>query len=194
MKLFVGLGNPGKEYEGTRHNMGFITIDKFANLVGASFDRSGFKGEYGIVKNPIFKEPIVIAKPMTFMNLSGECVRPLADYFKIPEEDIVVVYDEMALPPGQIRLRKNGSSGGHNGIKSIIAQFGNENIARIRVGIGEPPHKDSVNFVLGKPTGEDLAAIEEATDLAAKALRDIVVRGFDYASSIYNASKKVGSH
>lgn len=194
MKLFVGLGNPGKEYEGTRHNMGFITIDKFANLVDASFDRSGFKGEYGIVKNPIFKEPIVIAKPMTFMNLSGECVRPLADYFKIPEEDIVVVYDEMALPPGQIRLRKNGSSGGHNGIKSIIAQFGNENIARIRVGIGEPPHKDSVNFVLGKPTGEDLAAIEEATDLAAKALRDIVVRGFDYASSIYNASKKVGSH
>lgn len=194
MKLFVGLGNPGKEYEGTRHNMGFITIDKFADLVGASFDRSGFKGEYGIVKNPIFKEPIVIAKPLTFMNLSGECVRPLADYFKIPEEDIVIVYDEMALPPGQIRLRKNGSSGGHNGIKSIIAQFGNENIARIRVGIGEPPHKDSVNFVLGRPTGDDLAAIEEATDLAAKALRDIVLRGFDYASSIYNASKKAGSH
>lgn len=194
MKLFVGLGNPGQEYEGTRHNMGFITIDKFADMVGASFDRSGFKGEYGIVKSPIFSEPIVIAKPMTFMNLSGECVRPLADYFKIPEEDIVVVYDEMALAPGQIRLRKNGSSGGHNGIKSIIAQFGNENIARIRVGIGEPPHKDAVNFVLGKPSGDDLVAIEQATDLAAKALRDIELRGFDYASSIYNASKKVGSH
>ncbi len=190
MKLFVGLGNPGKEYEGTRHNMGFITLDKFADMVGASFDRSGFKGVYGIVKNPIFNEPIIIGKPETFMNLSGEFVKPLADYFKIKEEDIVVVYDEMALPPGTIRLRKNGSSGGHKGIGNIIQQFGNENIARIRVGIGEPPYKNAVDFVLGKPKGEELLAIEEATDLASKALRDIVTHSFDYASSIYNSSKK----
>lgn len=192
MKLFVGLGNPGKEYEGTRHNMGFLTLDKFADMVGASFDRSGFKAEYGIVKNPIFKEPIIIAKPQTFMNLSGEAVKPLADYFKIEEKDIVVVYDEMALEPGTIRLRKNGSHAGHNGIKNIIAQFGNENIARIRVGIGEPPFKNSVDFVLGKPKGEELVALEDATDLAAKALRDIVLRDFDYAMSIYNGAKGKG--
>ncbi len=190
MKLFVGLGNPGKEYEGTRHNMGFITLDKFADMVGASFDRSGFKGVYGIVKNPLFQEPIIIGKPETYMNLSGEFVKPLADYFKISEEDIVVVYDEMALSPGIIRLRKNGSSGGHKGIGNIIQQFGNENIARIRVGIGEPPYKNAVDFVLGKPKGEELALIEEATDRAAKALRDIVTHSFDYASNVYNSTKK----
>lgn len=194
MKLFVGLGNPGKEYEDTRHNMGFITLDKFADMVGASFDRSGFHGVYGIVKNPIFEEPIIIGKPETYMNLSGEFVKPIADYFRIDEEDIVVVYDEMALAPGTIRLRKNGSSGGHKGIGNIIQQFGNENIARIRVGIGEPPYKNAVDFVLGKPKGEELVLIEEATDHAAKALRDIVTHSFDYASSIYNSTKKEKSH
>lgn len=190
MKLFVGLGNPGKEYEKTRHNMGFWAIDKFADMVGASFDRSGFKGVYGIVRNSIFNEPIIIGKPETFMNLSGEFIRPLADYFKIDEEDIVVCYDEMALAVGSIRLRKNGSSGGHNGMKSIIANFGNENIARIRIGIGEPPHKDAVNFVLGKPQGDELVALEEATDIAAKALRDIALHSFDYAMNAYNSTKK----
>lgn len=190
MKLFVGLGNPGKEYESTRHNMGFWVLDKFSDMVGASFDRSGFKGVYGIVKNPIFNEPIIIGKPETFMNLSGEFVKPLADYFKIDKKDIVIVYDEMALPVGAIRLRKNGSSGGHNGIKNIIEHFGSEDIARIRVGIGEPPHKNAVDFVLGKVKGEELVALEESTDLAAKALRDIVTHSFDYASSIYNSSKR----
>lgn len=190
MKLFVGLGNPGKEYESTRHNMGFWALDKFSDMVGASFDRSGFKGVYGIVKNPIFNEPIIIGKPETFMNLSGEFVKPLADYFKIDKKDIVIVYDEMALPVGAIRLRKNGSSGGHNGIKNIIEHFGSEDIARIRVGIGEPPHKNAVDFVLGKVKGEELVALEESTDLAAKALRDIVTHSFDYASSIYNSSKR----
>ena len=190
MKLFVGLGNPGKEYEGTRHNMGFITIDKFTDIVGGSFDRSGFKGKYGIVKSPLFNETIIIGKPETFMNLSGEFVKPLADYFKINIEDIVVIYDEMALPPGTIRLRKSGSSGGHKGIGNIITQFGSDKIARIRVGIGEPPYKNAIDFVLGKPKGDELVKIEEATDLAAEALKDIVIRDFDYASSIYNANKK----
>lgn len=187
MKLFAGLGNPGKEYEGSRHNMGYLTLDKFADMVGASFDHSNFKGEYGIVKNPSFSEPIIIVKPTTFMNLSGDCVRPLADYFKIPQEDIVVVYDDMALPEGTIRLREDGTSGGHKGMQNIIDHYGSNLIRRIRVGIGEPPHNDPIDYVLGKPKGDSLTLVEEATDRAAKALRDILTHNFAYAMSIYNA-------
>ena len=190
MKLFVGLGNYGPEYEGTRHNMGFKTIDKFADLVHASFDRENFKGLYGIVRNPEFEDVIVICKPQTYMNLSGTCVRPLADYFKIPLEDIVVVYDDMALPEGSIRLRENGTSGGHKGIQNIIDQYASDKIRRIRVGIGEPPHDNPIDYVLGKPAGGSVALVEDATDRAAKALKDIEQKGFAYAMSIYNAAPK----
>jgi PTH1 family peptidyl-tRNA hydrolase len=190
MKLFVGLGNYGQEYVGTRHNMGFLSVDKFMDLAGGIFDKSDFKGVYGIVRNPMFSEPIVVVKPQTYMNLSGTCVRPLADFYKIPLEDIVVVYDEMALPVGTIRLRENGSSGGHKGIQNIIDQYGSDKIKRIRIGIGEPPFKNAIDYVLGKPKGEELDKINEATDRAAKALRDIEVKGFPYAMSIYNAPAK----
>lgn len=189
----MGLGNPGREYEGTRHNMGFISIEKFADLAKGSFDREAFKGLYGIIKNPDFPEPIIVLKPQTFMNLSGTAVRPLADYFKIPEEDIVVVYDDMALPEGDIRLRENGTSGGHKGIQNIIDQYGNDKIRRIRVGIGEPPHDNPIDFVLTKPMGDSLAKINDATDNAAKALRDIELRGFAYAMSIYNGKHSGGT-
>ncbi len=188
MKLFVGLGNPGNDYVGTRHNMGFISIEKFADLAGGVFDKGGFKGLYGLIKNPNFMEPIIVLKPQTFMNLSGTSVRPAADYFKIPVGDVVVVYDDMALPEGTIRLRENGTSGGHKGMQSIIDQFGTDAIKRIRVGIGEPPHKAAIDYVLGKPKGDDLALIEESTDNAAKALRDIEIKGFAYAMSTYNGS------
>jgi PTH1 family peptidyl-tRNA hydrolase len=122
------------------------------------------------------------------MNLSGTSVRQAADYFKISLEDIVVVYDDMALPIGTIRLRENGTSGGHKGMQSIIDQCGADSIKRIRVGIGEPPHKDAIDYVLGKPKGDDLTLIGESTDNAAKALRDIEIKGFDYAMCIYNGS------
>ena len=190
MKLFVGLGNPGREYEGTRHNMGFLSLDKFADIAQASFDREDFKGVFTVVKNPAFKEPIILCKPQTFMNLSGTCVSPLAHYFKIGIEDIVVVYDDMALPEGTIRLRESGASGGHKGMQSIIEQLGSDQIRRIRVGIGEPPHANSIDYVLGKPTGDSLVHLQNATDNAAKALRDIELRDFAYAMSIYNS--KVG--
>ena len=189
MKLFVGLGNPGKEYVGTRHNMGYEVIDRFAEMAGGVFDKTGFKGIYGIIKNPAFKEPIIICKPETFMNLSGECVKPLADYFKIDVSDIVIVYDEMALPEGQIRLREGGSSGGHKGIANIIQLFGTEKIKRIRVGIGEPPHHNPVDYVLSKPNAESFAKIDAAIADAAKALRDIEIKSFEYAMSIYNGKK-----
>jgi PTH1 family peptidyl-tRNA hydrolase len=189
MKLIAGLGNPGAQYEGTRHNMGFKTIEKFADLCSASFDREGFKGIYGIVKNPLFPEPVIIVKPQTFMNLSGDCVRPLADYFKITIDDLIIVYDDMALPEGAIRLRENGSSGGHKGMQNIIDHYASEKIRRIRVGISEPENHNTIDYVLGKPKGESLVKIEDATDRAAKALRDILVKGFPYAMSIYNGKE-----
>jgi PTH1 family peptidyl-tRNA hydrolase len=185
MKLIVGLGNPGKEYAGTRHNMGYLTLDRFADMANGSFDHSGFRGVYGIVKNPDLPEGVIIAKPETFMNLSGEFVRPLADYFKIPVEDIIVVYDDMALPEGAIRLREMGSSGGHKGIQNIIDNFKSPAIKRIRIGIGEPLHT-GVDWVLSKPTGESKDRIDAAIDNAAKALRDILIHGFPYAMSVYN--------
>lgn len=190
MKLFVGLGNPGKEYEGTRHNMGFITINKFADMAGTLFDRSAFKGEYGTIKNPAFPDTVIILKPQTFMNLSGESVQPLAAYFKIDPKDIVVVYDDMALSEGMIRLREGGTSGGHKGMQSVIDLLGTDKIHRIRIGIGEPPHKDAVDYVLGKPSGASLLLLNQATDEAAKALRDIEVKGFSYAMTHYNAPQR----
>jgi PTH1 family peptidyl-tRNA hydrolase len=185
MKLIVGLGNPGKEYASTRHNMGYMVLDRFADMANGTFDRSNFKGVYGIVKNPDFPEDIIIAKPETFMNLSGEFVRPLADYFKIRPEDIIVVYDDMALPEGTLRLREMGSSGGHKGIQNIIDNFKSPAIKRIRIGIGEPVHA-GVDWVLGKPTGESKIKIDAAIETAAKAIRDILLHGFPYAMSIYN--------
>lgn len=192
MKLLVGLGNPGKEYEWTRHNMGFVTLDKFAEMANGSFDHSDFKGQYGIIKNPLFSEPILILKPQTFMNLSGTSVRPLADFYKLTPSDIVVVYDDMAIEEGSIRLRLDGSSGGHKGMQNIIDMFSSNQFRRIRVGIGEPPSKDSVNYVLGKPKGDSYDALDFATDNAAKALRDIAMddSNFSKIMSKYNSIKR----
>lgn len=185
MKLFVGLGNPGKQYEGTRHNLGFIALDKFSDMLDVSLDRTGFKGEYCLVKDPRFEETIILLKPMTFMNLSGESVREISDYFKIDPSDIVIIFDDMALPVGKIRLREKGSHGGHNGMKNIIEHMGTDEIKRIRIGIGEPEF-DAIDYVLGKPKQEDMPLIEEATDNAARAVRDILLKGFKYAMDHYN--------
>lgn len=195
MKLFVGLGNPGKEYEWTRHNMGFVTLDKFAEMANGSFDHSDFKGQYGIIKNSLFSEPILILKPQTFMNLSGTSVRPLADFYKLTPSDIVVVYDDMAIEEGSIRLRLDGSSGGHKGMQNIIDMFSSNQFRRIRVGIGEPPSKDSVNYVLGKPKDDSYDALNFATDNAAKALRDIAMddSNFSKIMSKYNSIKRKGN-
>ncbi len=189
MKLFVGLGNPGKEYEGTRHNLGFDALDAFALSIGADIDRVGFKGEYGIFKNPAFPEPIILLKPQTFMNLSGESVQALASFYHLEAKDIVVAYDEMALPEGSLRIRPSGSSGGHKGIGSIINYLHTEQIARIRIGIGEPPFHNPVDFVLGKPSIEGRKKIDEAIKLAAKAFALIASQGLEMAMSICNGKK-----
>ncbi|MBQ4255998.1 MAG: aminoacyl-tRNA hydrolase [Bacilli bacterium] len=185
MKLIVGLGNPGKEYEHTRHNMGFDALDKLAYVLSADFDRSGFKGRYALVKNPSLPEPVILLKPETYMNLSGESVRAISDYFKIPLEDIVICYDDMAIEVGKIRLRPSGSSGSHNGMKNIILHMGSEKIKRVRIGIGEPMHS-GVDYVLGKPSKEEQEKLDESTTLASKAIRDYLLKGWDYAMNHYN--------
>lgn len=183
MKLIVGLGNPGKEYELTRHNCGFRVIDAFANLLSLDFDKEDFRGVY--TKFKLDDEDIILFKPFTFMNLSGTAVQDIVKFYKINLDDIVIVYDDMALKPGQIRLRLNGSSGGQKGMQNIIDNLGTQDIKRIRVGIGEPEH-NAIDFVLGKPRGEDKEKIDFAIINARDALRDYLNNDFHYSMSKYN--------
>lgn len=186
MKLIVGLGNPGKEYENTRHNCGFKAIDAYAEMAQVDFNREDFKGTY--VKFKLDDEDIILFKPLTFMNLSGEAVQAIVSFFKIPTEDIVVIYDDMAIKPGEIRLRLFGSSGGHNGIQNIINCLGTQNIKRIRIGIGEPTF-DPINYVLGKPSKEEQALIDEGINKAALAIREYLLKDFNSAMCKYNGGK-----
>ena len=183
MKLIVGLGNPGKKYEHTRHNMGFDVLDLFSDLSQIDIDKEVFKGLLG--RGKVFNEDVLLLKPQTFMNLSGESVRLVADYFKIDLEDIIIIYDDMALPVGKMRLRKSGSSGGHKGMQNIIEHLGTEDIKRIRVGIGEPTY-DTIDYVLSKPLKEEQVLIDESINNAAEALKDILKMNFDKAMSKYN--------
>jgi len=158
MKLFIGLGNPGKTYEKTRHNIGFEVIDALAAEWNISIDQAKFQGLYG--KGNVKGEKVYLLKPMTYMNLSGQSIRALMDYFNIDVEDIVVIYDDLDLPVGRIRLRQKGSAGGHNGIKSTISHLGTQEFDRIRVGIDRPTNGPNVaDYVLGKFSKEDQEAL-----------------------------------
>ena len=183
MKLIVGLGNPGKKYEHTRHNMGFDTIDLFSELAKIDIDKEAFKGLVG--RGRVFDEDVYLLKPQTFMNLSGESVQEIVSYFKIPVEDIIIIYDDMALAPGTIRLRLSGSSGSHKGMQNIIDNLGTQEIKRIRIGIGEPQF-NSIDWVLGKPQGEDKIKIDQAIERATKAIREFLIHDFQNAMSKYN--------
>ena len=184
MKLFVGLGNPGKKYEHTRHNMGFDVIDMFADLSQIDVDKEVFHGLLG--RGSLFDEDIMLFKPTTFMNLSGTAVRELVSYFKIPLEDVVIIYDDMALEPGNIRLRPNGSSGGHKGMQNIIDLLGTDEIKRIRIGIGEPKEDDTIDYVLSKPIKEERELIEPAIENAVQALKEILKSNFERAMNRFN--------
>ncbi len=183
MKLIVGLGNPGKKYEHTRHNMGFEVVDLFSELAQIDVDKESFKGLVG--RGVVFDEDVYILKPQTFMNLSGTSVREIVNYFKIDISDIIVVYDDMALPVGSIRLRPGGSSGGHKGMQNIIDELNNSDIKRIRIGIGEPTY-DTIDYVLSKPSKEERVLIDEAITKGADALKDILKSNFDKAMTKYN--------
>lgn len=183
MKLIVGLGNPGKEYSLTRHNCGFRVIDAFADAAGVDIDKEQFHGVYGRFKYN--GEDILLFKPLTMMNLSGTAVQEIVHYFKIDINDVVVIYDDMALFPGTIRLRLNGTSGGQKGMQNIIDNLGTDEIKRIRVGIGEPEY-DSIDWVLGKPNKEDMEKIDEAIERATKAIREYLIHDFSNAMSKFN--------
>lgn len=183
MKLIVGLGNPGKKYEHTRHNMGFDCLDVLSDLTNINIDNDDFKGTYG--KANILGKTVILFKPTTYMNLSGEALREIVNFFKIDIEDILVIYDEMALDVGKIRIRPFGSDGGHNGMKNIIQHMGSNKIKRIRIGIGKPQYS-SVDYVLSKPSKEEQDAINEAIYKAAKAAFDFIKEPFDKVMSKHN--------
>ena len=184
MFLIVGLGNPEEDYSKTRHNMGFNVINKLAEKYNIEVNKSKFKGlaGSGIIEN----EKVILLKPQTFMNLSGTAVKEVVNYFKIPLEDVIVVYDDMALAPGNIRLRLEGSSGGHKGMQNIIELCGSQQIKRIRVGIGEPGEWDTVDYVLSKPLQDERPLIEEAINNAVEALKEVIKSDFDRAMNRFN--------
>ena len=184
MKLIVGLGNPGKKYENTRHNMGFMAIDLLSDQANIDVDKEVFRGLMG--RGNIYDQDVILFKPTTFMNLSGTAVQEVVHYFKIELEDIVVIYDDMALEPGTIRLRKEGSSGGHKGMQNIIDCLSTEQIKRIRIGIGEPGENDNIDYVLSKPLKDEMPVIEEAIANAVRAVKEMLKSDFDRAMNKYN--------
>jgi peptidyl-tRNA hydrolase, PTH1 family len=168
MKLVVGLGNPGKQYDQTRHNIGFEVIDELSRKLDIPLNQSKFKGLYGI---GFFKgEKVVLLKPLTYMNLSGESIRAVMDYYQIDLENFVVIYDDLDLPVGKIRLRQKGSPGGHNGIKSTVSHLGTQEFNRIRIGIDRPKNGMKVpDYVLGRFHDEEKPLTEDAVKKSADA-------------------------
>ena len=190
MIIIAGLENPTKEYEGTRHNVGFQVIDKIAEKYNIAVDAK--KGRAYVGKGIIEGQKVLLIKPQTYMNLSGESIHELVDYFKVdPKEELLVIYDDISLNPGQIRIRKKGSAGGHNGIKNIIANLGSSVFPRIKVGVGEKPKGyDLADYVLGKFSKEDRVLMEEGYDLACEASALIMQGAIDQAMNEYNQKKK----
>ena len=184
--LIVGLGNPGFEYEMTKHNVGFRTIDKICNKMQVKLDKEKFNGLFTKISYKNNKE-IILCKPLTYMNLSGECVKNIVNFFKISIDNIIIIYDDIDTNIGLIRVKSKGSSGGQNGIKNIISLLGTENIKRIRIGIGKPTNKNLANYVLSKFDIKDLAFVEKSIDNASQAAIDFVeTSNFENVISKYN--------
>ena len=190
MKVIVGLGNPGKKYDNTRHNIGFEALDYIADKEGISINTGKHKALIGT--GYMGGEKVLLVKPQTFMNLSGESVAELLHYYKIdPEEELLVIFDDISLAPGNIRIRKKGSAGGHNGIKNIIAMTGTENFKRIKVGVGEKPAGwDLADHVLGHFDAADRVEVEKAIGHAVEAAEMMITGETDAAMNRYNVKKK----
>lgn len=190
MYLVVGLGNPGDKYDKTRHNVGFDVVDLCMDKYNFQFNRTKFKGIYG--EAIICGEKVLFLKPQTFMNLSGESVREVCDFYKIPNDKIIVIYDDISLEPGTLRIRNKGSAGGHNGIKNIIAHLSTEVFPRIKVGVGQP--KDGlIPFVLGKFSKEEREVVEKAFKAAVDAVEVIIKEGASEAMNRFNGFKAESS-
>lgn len=184
--IVAGLGNPGLEYENTRHNAGFLTMEELAKQCGAKLDQMKFKSDCG--EAMLGEVRCLLMKPTTYMNLSGDAIAAAANFYKIPPEQVLVIYDDISLPPGKLRLRRKGSAGGHNGIKSIIAQLGTEEFPRIRVGVGAKPNPqyDLADWVLSKFSEEDMTALQPALEHAADAAKKIVSGDMNGAMNLYS--------
>lgn len=190
MFIIAGLGNPDKKYEGTRHNAGFAVMDALAEQYNIDMNIRKYRAFCG--KGMIDGQKVFLMKPQTYMNLSGESIIQAVNFFQAdPETELLVIYDDISLDVGQLRIRKKGSAGGHNGIKNIIAHLGTQVFPRIRVGVGDiPEHGDLVNHVLGRLKGNDKERVEEAAGLAVKAAAMIVNGEIDAAMNEYNRKKK----
>ena len=190
MIIIAGLGNPTKEYEGTRHNVGFQVIDKIAEKYNIAVDAK--KGRAYVGKGIIEGQKVLLVKPQTYMNLSGESVRSLLDYYKVDEEhELIVIYDDISLDVGQLRIRAKGSAGGHNGMKNIIAHLGSQVFPRIKVGVGEKPAKyDLADYVLGHFSKGEAKLMDEGYDHAVHAVELIVSGQINEAMNEYNRKKK----
>ncbi len=184
--LVVCLGNPGPRYEGTRHNAGFLTADALAKKLNVSVNRARFRALTGTAQ--IGGGSVLLMKPQTYMNLSGEAVSKAARFYKIAPDHVLVVSDETALPVGKLRVRTKGSAGGHNGLKNIIACLGTEDFPRIRIGVGAPPHPDyeMMDWVLSAFQNQDAETMAAAADRAAEAVECYIARGPERAMNLYN--------
>lgn len=190
MYVIAGLGNFDRKYNNTRHNIGFAVIDRLAEQENIGVLEKKHKAVIG--KGVVAGEKCILAKPTTFMNLSGECVRELVDYYKADTvSELIVISDDVSLPVGQLRIRKKGSAGGHNGLKNIIAHLGHDQFIRIRVGVGEKPKGwDLADYVLGRFSGPEQRTMDEAAERAADAIRRIITDGPDAAMNAFNGAKK----
>lgn len=186
MFLIVGLGNPGKEYEDTRHNIGFKVVDNIAKEYNIEINRQKFKGTYG--EGFIEGEKVILLKPTTFMNLSGESVRAVADFYNLDNDKVLVIYDDISLEIGTLRIREKGSAGGHNGIKSIIAHLGSDIFPRIKVGVGQPDI-NLIKYVLGKFTKEEMVILSESIQATTKATGEIIKNDIKTAMNQFNGFK-----
>ena len=186
MFLIVGLGNPGSQYEDTRHNIGFKVVDNIAKEYNIEVNRQKFKGICG--EGFINGEKVILLKPTTYMNLSGESIREVVDFYKLSNEDVLVIYDDISLDVGRLRIRDKGSAGGHNGIKSIITHLGTDVFPRIKVGVGQP-NVDLVNYVLGKFTKEEMEVLSESIEASTKATKEIISDDIKTAMNKFNGFK-----
>lgn len=185
MKCIIGLGNPGKKYENTRHNIGFMAIDALSETMGIDLSQQKFKSHYGA--GYVNGEKVMLVKPQTFMNLSGEGVRPLIDYYKIDIEDILVLYDDLDLPVGHLRLRQKGSGGGHNGMKSLSQHLGTQNFKRIRIGIDRPSQDTPVvKYVLSKFPKSDAVILDKVIKTTVDACNAFITKNFQDVMTQYN--------
>ena len=188
MIVIAGLGNPGKKYENTRHNMGFLTIDRIAEKNDIKVNKIKHRALVG--DGFISGHKVLLVKPQTYMNLSGESLREVMNYYNVDIEDLIVIYDDFDIETGSLRIRKKGSAGSHNGMKSVIYQLKNDGFPRVRVGIGKSGSLDWKDFVLGKVGGAESDAISQAISNAADAVECMISEGIDIAMNKYNKKKK----